>query len=482
MALKRSPGAQAREWSVGWRWAWCVALAMVLASMGCPTREPAGPPNVVIIVLDTARADFFSIYGYPRQTTPSFDRLAATGVRFDRAYATSNWTVPSHASLLTGRYPSEIGVGWQSPLLAHSIDTLAEILTRHGYATRAGIHNAWISEEAGFDQGFDVFIEGWRTGAINRRGTAVIREPIAWIEEFAEAEQPFFILINFNHAHLPYSPSPPHRDKFLSDDYPSYDIKRLSKLNHDGIGNEHLQSREFQILRDLYAGGIHIADIHVGRLLDALERTGQLDDSLIIVTADHGELIGEEGRLGHAMAMREHVVRVPLVVRYPPRFAPGTVDSRLVSLVDVVPTVLDVTGVGKEDPQQAFAGRSLAAAVPKDRRFVVAEDERPISQLEGLEKLYPRVDFSIYDHPTRTILTDRYKLVWKDHQPLELYDLQSDPDEQYNLREGLPEVENRLLDYLAAWRTTVERDRPAEIYTPKDLETLEELRALGYIK
>lgn len=124
-------------------WIWIVALGIALGATGCPTRKPTRPPNVVIIVLDTARADFFSAYGYPRQTTPNIDGLAAAGVRFDHAYSTSNWTVPSHASLLTGRYPSELGMDWESPLLSDASETLAEILSRHGCASRAGIHNAW---------------------------------------------------------------------------------------------------------------------------------------------------------------------------------------------------------------------------------------------------------------------------------------------------------------------------------------------------
>jgi len=159
-------------------------------------------------------------------------------------------------------------------------------------------------------------------------------------------------------------------------------------------------------------------------------------DSLIIVSADHGELLGEGERLEHVMSMREDVLRIPLIVHHPPRFAPGTVDSRLVSLVDLVPTVLDVTGVESNELPQRFSGRSLSTPGPRDARFVVAEDERAMTHLEGLRKSYPTTDFSSYDHPTRTILTDRYKLIWKGRQPLELYDLESDPDEQYNLREG----------------------------------------------
>jgi arylsulfatase A-like enzyme len=458
------------------------ALLLGVLVLGCEAteRSAAARPNVLFVVIDTARADYLSSYGFPELTTPAIDQLARTAVRYSQAYATSNWTLPSHASLFSGLYPSETRSTWETPQLPQEVVTLAERLLDAGYRTRAASGNPWISVAKGFGQGFEEFVEAWRATPERRPGPAV-EEPIRWIREFAESREPFFIFLNFNTSHMPYDPAPGHRELFVDDTRSQERVAYLEGMKGDVLGIHGLDPEDFEIMRELYAAELHMVDWDLGRVLTALESSGLLEETLVIVTGDHGENIGEQGVVGHSLGMYEPTLRVPLILRFPERFPPGAVRDELVSLVDVMHTVLDVCGISADDQSGAIESRSLSGARHEPRGFVVAEADRPLHMLELVNRVVPE-RLSAIDHPVRAIRSGSHKLVWNDDQGLELFDLEADPAEAVNLSGELPAVQQRLLDYLAGWHSSLTSTSAVEASEIEDAETLEQLRELGYIQ
>jgi arylsulfatase A-like enzyme len=434
---------------------------------------------VLLVVIDTARADYLSSYGFPELTTPAIDQLARSSVRYERAYATSNWTLPSHASLFSGLYPSETRSTWETPQLPQQVVTLAERLRAAGYRTRAASGNSWISVGTGFGQGFEEFVEAWRPTPERKPGPAV-EESIRWIREFAETREPFFIFLNFNTSHMPYDPAPGHRTLFVDAARAEERVGELAQMRGDILGINGLDSEDFEIMRELYAAELHMVDWDLGRVLTTLESEGLLEETLVIVTGDHGENIGEQGIVGHSLGMYEPTLRVPLILRFPERFPPGAVRDELVSLVDVMHTVLDVCGVSAGDLARAIESRSLVGARHEPREFVVAEADRPLHLLKLVKTEVPE-RLSEIDHPVRAIRSGRHKLVWNDDQGLELFDLEVDPAEAVDLAGELPDVEQRLLDQLADWQFSLMSTPAVEPFEIEDAETLEHLRELGYI-
>ena len=448
--------------------------------------EPTNPrPNVLLVVLDTVRADALSCYGNPRPTTPRLDRLAGEGTRFENAYATCFWTLPSHASLLTGLYPSEAGATSETNHLPERLTTLAERLTAAGYRTSAVVRNPWISVERGFGQGFEDFVEDWRgdTGHEAEEERAAVDLATEWIHDRVGAGEPFFLFVNLNVAHLPYTPPEPYRSRFASEEWPQSRVDRLIKIEGGWghlAGGLHLDEADFRLLRDLYEAEVSIADEHVGELLDAIEGLGVLDETLVIVTADHGENLGDHGLIDHVYSLFDTTVRVPMIVRYPPRFAAGGVVDGLVSLIDIVPTVLDVAGVPM--PDEGLEGLALDEPGIRDRPAVFAENERPINGIRLLEKWFPDFDSAAVDHQMRMIRTGDFKLIWKADVSAELFDLETDPGELIDLTPTRPELRNRLLGELRSWSLGIEPRVVPQAFESRDRESLERLRALGYVE
>jgi arylsulfatase A-like enzyme len=466
-----------------------VVAAALLALSACGPGEievePETPPNVLLVVLDTVRADALSCYGNPRPTTPNLDRLAAEGTRFDTAYATCFWTLPSHASLFTGLYPSEAGATSETNYLPEQLTTLAERLAKAGYRTGAVVRNAWISEERGFAQGFEDFVEDWRddTGHEAEEEGQAVDLAAVWIDDRVGAGEPWFLFVNLNIAHLPYTPPEPYRLRFARREWSADEIKRLMAIEGGWghlAGRLHLNEEHFELLRDLYAGEVAIADELVGRLIDAIEERGVLDETLVIVTSDHGENIGDHGLIDHVFSLYDSTVRVPLIVRYPPRFETGEVVSELVSLVDIAPTVLDIVGVPAINAN--LPGFPLDHPAIAERPSVFAENGRPINGIKLLEKWFPEFDTGTIDHPMRMIRTDPFKLIWTSDVSAELFNVESDPGELINLSSGRPDLSNQLLAELRSWSLGVEPRATPQPFESRDEESLERLRALGYVE
>lgn len=432
-------------------------LAAGLLALGCGGAADGPPPNVLLVTLDTTRADRLGFHGYRRPTTPRLDAFAAKAIVYERAYSTTSWTYPAHASLFTGRYPTSHGarhhpegelvladeIGAPEALRARGlgaeVGALAEWLAAAGWRTGGVVAGPWMLESFGLDRGFAHWDDEGIRNASGRRADAVTDRALDWIREGPE---PFFLFLNYFDPHIPYWPPPGHRRIFLP----------------PGVKPNPRARRQ---LSPLYDSEIRYMDGQIGRLFRFLREEGLWERTLVVVTGDHGELLGERGRFGHGKTLWEPVVRVPLVVK---EAAPSPRSARRpgpVSLVDVAPLVLDRLGL--EAPP------GLQGGVPPAL-------ERPI-----LAELYPTSP----EGPAAA-----WRAVWRGGRKLlasgdgahHLFDLRRDPGESRDLLRGRPERARREARRLRELFSELpEPGEPAEALRVEE-ETLEALRRLGYVE
>lgn len=455
------------------------ALLFLTSASGCGRERP---PNVALFVLDTARADAFSALGARPGSTPVFDRLASEGLLFTRARSVSAWTVPAHGSLFTGLYPEEHGADHGHTLLADTHTTLAELLSP-SHQTGGFSENPHIGRPLGFAQGFEHFEETWRAQQAVGDVAPTTRQALAWLAQRDRAK-PFFLFVNFMAPHLPYAPPPQFEARTvpsLLDRATVERFRRFSEWDARGFmaGLFSLPSPEVDLLRSLYQAEVSFADARVGEILATLAEQGELDHTLVIVLADHGENIDHHGLMEHQFALYESLLRIPLVLRLPEAFAAGAKSEAPAQLVDVLPTVLDVVGLPASG-WPPLAGVSLLSAPPPARRPVLAQYARPVDQRWRFAKVAPDFDFGPFDQGLAAVVIGPWKLILGDSGTVELYNLVKDPEETKNRAAERPEV----VEPLRAWLTS--RARKAELppagKTPElDPETLRALRALGYL-
>ncbi len=315
-------------------------------------------PSFVVVVLDTVRADHTSAYGYDRETTPNLSRLATRGARFERAYATSNWSLPSHASLFTGLLSSHHGAHSEHLKLDDHHPTLAESLAVHGYETACFSSNAWIAPGTGMSRGFQLYRESWRRTHIDwmllakrvyfalwapdrdKGGADLVAGVRRWLSE-RDAARPYFLFVNLFEAHAPYQHVPrAFRRRFTNADLSLRAMEVIGSRVATATQNGNLLSHDDAAIGlDLLDGAIAAADAALGEILDLVG-----EDPIIVVVADHGELFGEHTLFGHSNTLYEPLIRIPMVM------AGGTIPKgfvvpEVVSLVDIMPTLLATAGV-----------------------------------------------------------------------------------------------------------------------------------------
>jgi arylsulfatase A-like enzyme len=389
---------------------------------------PSGSPNVLLIVFDTVRADHLSLYGYNRPTSPALDRLAKRGIRFDEARATAPWTLPSHASLFTGRWPHEFTVKWMSPL-SLNFPTLAEYLGTHGYATAGFVGNTlYCSYDTGLNRGFAhyedylVELERFRLfraallvdracaeisvwGLLLNRSLdlgpfrpwleALLRPMLAtgrkdarsinrgfldWLSHRREPRRPFFAFLNYFDAHSPYIPPENSTFRFGSAPLSEADFLLLNE-RWSAVDKLRLAPRYRLLVRDSYDNCISYLDERLGELFEELERRSVLDETLVIVTADHGEELGDHALFDHGESLYRPEIRVPLLIVLPSPSQFRGVVSETVSLRDLPRTIVELAKPAFESP---FPGQSLAGLWrdPRPRAASGADDrEGAISEL-----------------------------------------------------------------------------------------------------
>lgn len=434
------------------------ALLAALAALACGGTSPL---SVVLVTLDTTRVDHLSCYGYERTTSPSLDRLAEESVRFTRAWSTSSWTLPAHASLFTGLFPSAHGAhhddggtealgGFRVGRLGEEFTTLAEILAERGYRTGAFIGGPWLKSSFGLMQGFE-HVHDEVSGLSGLPAKSLTDLALAWLADIDQRE-PYFLFVNFFDPHLPYDP--PGSEGFgrwretVTDDWWVEAIRS---------GSIEADSRE--ILVDRYDSEIREMDRHLGRLLDAVRARAGGHRTLIVVTSDHGEAFGEGGRFLHNMWLGEEMTRIPLVVRYPERRWAGQVDDRAVQLVDVLPMVLDALSL------PPTAARALADR--QDRAFMELYGSDGGRQRFG--RRFDRTLRAVVSWPLKLEVSERGPAVLHRLQGLEERPAKSDSAQ-------LAALHAALRDHLrAVGKVGVRAADP-------DAETRDSLRALGYIE
>ena len=266
-------------------------FALLLSCWGTP--QPTAPPDIVLVVIDTTRADHLGVYGHSRPTSPHMDELAKAGTWYARAYAQSGWTLPSFTSLLSGAYPHMHRVG-RAPFDASSFGrlgpeatTLPEVLTAQGYATAAWMNNTFLAPEFGLSQGFSNYDYQGSTNSDNRSGTETVDGALAWI---TAQTQPTFTLVHLMEPHMDYAPPPSTAGRFTSDRQMQISVPYTLSEQIGGRGSAEIPSAEIQEdIRRVYDEEILAADLAVGRLVDGLKAAGRWDNTTLVITSDHGE-------------------------------------------------------------------------------------------------------------------------------------------------------------------------------------------------
>jgi len=409
-----------------------VAVASVF-SVALLSQAP--PTNVLLITIDTVRADRIGAYGYTKAATPVLDRLAREGVRFSDATTQAPLTGPAHAALLTGFYPARLGVRDNATTpVPDQVTTAAEVFKARGYRTGGFVGAFILTAPYGFAQGFDTFdadFPGFSDGLklqVQRRGDAVVDAAVRWLDQ---GTQPFFGWVHLYDAHAPYDPPAPFAARFKTAPYD---------------------------------GEIAYVDACIGRLIAALERTGRLDRTLVAVVADHGEGLGEHGEQEHGMFLYDEVLRIPWIMRLPARAHAGATIAEQVRAIDVLPTLAAIAGI----PMGRVDGESIAGLVDgKARR------DPPSSYAETF---YPKWHYGWSE--LKSIRGDRRKYI--DAPKPELYDLRTDPGERLNVSADRGTLaggmSGELTKIAAGFGAAATTDAPKP-----DADTLARLRSLGYV-
>ena len=426
---------------------------------------PAERPNILLLVLDTVRAWNLGLYGYPRATTPHLDRRFADGVVFDRVLATAPWTLASHASMFTGRLPTSLSANWDRPLDT-TTPTIAEVLRSAGYSTAGFVGNyRYAGRSTGLARGFDQYVdypldlaEALRMSGMVRRvlrnprlqewlgrnriiearsAAAVNGDVLAWVDR--HPGRPFFAFVNYVDGHAPYLPPAPYDSLWTKATGQDADLSRRQVEQLKGVFRAAGQLTDpLAEYLDGYDGAISYLDVQIDSLLGALDRRGRLANTVVILTADHGEQFGEHGLIQHGNSLYLPLLHVPLAIWAPGRVPPGLRIGAPTSLRHLAATIADLAGADRSRLEgRSFAGlwRADSLEVPPDT-VVAAVDWYPTLSKSPAS---PLLDGSL-----RAILADSTHYILRSDGVEELYDLGRDFLEFRNLA-GIPAYRPALL-------------------------------------
>ncbi len=470
-------------------------------------------PNIVLISIDTLRADHLSCYGYHRRTSPNIDRIAAEGVRFEQAYSNAVWTPPSHASMLSGLYPSQHGVT-DNTTLSKSLPTIAETLLKAGYDTAGFVNNPLVGAMVGLDRGHEQFFEMWRgvtsgsrfvrachylyrrlrdaAGVNDHGGLATNQKVQQWLQQRTKSDKPFYLFLHHIEPHNPIAAPRPFRYKFVTPDVSAaIDRNKLAKMANNPLcyftQDITLTETERSYLIGLYDGEIAYVDHLLGQLINYLREMNRLDNTLLIVTADHGEHLGEHDFYSHVASLYEPIVRIPVIIRYPELYEPGTVVDGPVQTVDIFPTILQAIGQKHSGPLP-LQGTSLA---PVQGRVQIDKERPIIAEWEGripkfvksrsLEQQNGVIQRNAFmSVKLKMVRQGRFKYILSEDGNEQLYDLRLDAEERCNIADANSEQRRRLRQHLALLDNDQEfAAKVSETEIDADLEA--RLKGLGYL-
>lgn len=452
---------------------------------------------VFLIVMDTARRDHFSCYGYDRKTTPAIDELAKDGILFTNFISTSPWTLPSHASLFTGLFSASHGAhhvlrDFPYRPLSRRFDTLAEIMQQAGYKTAGFVSNVGVvNRKNNFDQGFNFFYDGTASFYVSFWGSIfqnmfTIDEDIAryfqinkymlsseifdigikWYKKETQiTNQPIFMFFNLMEPHdgIFYLPDNfEHRYDFSWDKWPQINKDLIYRFERN------LSPEQQQVLFDWYDCKLSYMDQQLKKFFDYLKHAGIYDEALIVLLSDHGELFGEHNTFGHQKDLYNELIWTPLIIKYPSELRRSGIVEKYVQTVDILPEILKILQI----PIRAEVQGQPISEIDHEIISELYEKKHPLNRFQrGLKAIFCTKD------------TTDYKLLLSTNGKNELYDFLNDPQERINLYQGKKKIAKELTDKLLTWYATIKK--PSEEQT-LDKETknelIDKLKTLGYIR
>ena len=439
-------------------------------------RKQRRAPNVILITLESLRPDHVGCYTGPKATTPALDAFARESMVYEKAYSVTSWTLAAHASIFTGLYPTAHQAVGPIDKLHNSYETLTEILAKRGYQTAGFSSGPYLRKTHNLTQGFEYYDEESSSiKHVDAHGDVTNPHMLASITSFLEQKQdrnrPLYLFAYFWDPHYDYIPPAPYNREFVGPDAEFCDVTEfgLKQKIHPGSSLAQLA-----YVKSQYDGEIRWTDEHLGRLFQLLRDKGLWDDTLIVVTSDHGEEFFEHGSKGHKNNLFVESVHVPLIVKYPRGTETGR-DSRLASLVDVLPTILEVTDTPVEIPMH---GRSLLKSDPPAARDIYFELQSVwYHQRDGRTEVEKREFLAIQQGD--------YKLISEPGaRQTALYNVREDPGEQKDLLPGARTHAQVLLNQLQEWQAQMALTRSFfEVGDEGTLspEELERLRSIGYL-
>ncbi len=469
-------------------------------------QAPSSPRLIVLVSIDTLRADHLGLYGSPRMTSPTLDIFASEGTVFTDASSTSPWTLPAHASILTGRNPLNHGVMRFDSALPEEVDSLAGMLKSHGYQTAAVVNSTWLKKEPfRLTRDFDQYL--FIDDTMDRRApnTWITDQAINWISE--HQDKPLFLFVHYYDVHADYASLPEYErlfvteyngevdgtawqlatasfeDDFLEMCHKEYDPSkcRIGTLEKylavdKTVEKLILDENDVKHLEQLYDAGIRQLDTELGRLFSAVTKNGSESESLVVIVSDHGEEFMEHGRVDHFLTVYQEILHVPLIFRGQGVPAGLRIDAP-VSVIDIVPTVLTMAGLAVPEELDGLSLLPLMGRKPEAEfgdRFLYGEAAGGLSYQLMMDEIYP-----VY----RSVRKGSYKLIYDSKaDDAWLYDLSQDPYEQNDIRSEYPEVAEPLLAEMRARYSDFAPSPNPENQIDLESDELERLRALGYIR
>ncbi len=406
-----------------------------LAMVACSSPDRSSAPNLVLIVMDTVRVDHLSAYGYDRPTSPFLESFADQGTRFDRAWSTSSWTLPAHASMFTGLLPSGHGATQSHLELAGDPTLLAELLAEAGYHCAGFSNNPWISDKTGLAAGFEDFGELWRK---KERPETVWADPSServqrWLEESWDHDRPFFLFVNLMEAHGPYEPDwiaswatlgGPLEGRRARGAYDPVQDKGFVRQWYGG--RQPVDAEALDAAEDLYDSEIRQVDAVVERIVGEVDKWSDPASTTVLIATDHGESFGEHGHVGHAFSVYDTLLKVALLARGP-GLEPGAERRETAQLTDLFPTLAGAAGLELDEgpiamdlrqtlPEQRLLGASYA--FPRQVLGTFPPNMRKSDRLDPHRRSF------------EVGLNGRYKLIRDSLGHEEVYDLLEDPGEE----------------------------------------------------
>ncbi|MFO8057079.1 MAG: sulfatase [bacterium] len=471
-------------------------LTVVFLLPGCKRCSKEKPPNIIFITVDTLRADHLSGFGYERKTSPYLDSLARQGVVFKGMLSHSSNTAPSMASTFTSLYPDTIGMLSNGEKLSGDVLTMAEILGSNGYQTGCIHTNAYLEKKYGFDQGFQFYKSLYPDTKIEvqrkrlYRADKVNRAALEWMKE-REGDKPYFLYLHYMSTHCPYLPPAPYDIRFdpgFDRTLPDFTLvwryiygKDRVKITpeYEKIYQETYTDREvLDHMVALYDGEIRYFDDQLKKLLAALRERDLLDNTLVVISSDHGEEFKEHGGLTHGKTVFQEVVHVPLILYFPGRLPEGKEVNTMTRNLDILPTVLDIAGI---EPPGHLEGRSLA---PLWKKEAATAPETSFAHIEFEGQGTAGMGYAKIEHASVSTNEWRYIRDMLENKDM-LFDRKEDPADENNLAEEHPEkvkkFSRQLQHHLNRSQNLKRKLGISDTASPKiDESEKKKLEALGY--